>query len=193
VTPPSELRTPRLLLRLWRDDDLDALAEMNADPEIVEFLPSTLTRAESAAMLARLRAHFDEHGFGLWAIEAAGDVVGFTGLSVPPFTAHFTPCVEVGWRLARGVWGRGYATEAARAAMDDGFARVGLAEIVSFTVPDNVRSRRVMERLGMTRSEADDFEHPRLPVGHRLRKHVLYRAGASSDPGARSSPARPAS
>jgi RimJ/RimL family protein N-acetyltransferase len=176
VTPFVELRTPRLLLRAWRDDDLDALAALNADPEVVEHLPGPLSRDESAAMLERVRAHFEAHGFGLWAVEAPGGVVvGFTGLSIPRFTAAFTPCVEVGWRLARSAWGNGYATEAARASVVDGFERVGLRETVSFTVPENTRSRRVMERLGMTRSEADDFDHPALPAGHRLRRHVLYR------------------
>lgn len=118
-----------------------------------------------------------EHGFGLWAVEAVdvADFVGFVGFSIPGFQAHFTPCVEIGWRLAFEHWGRGYATEAARAAVDCGFRRFGLEEIVSFTVRANWRSGRVMERLGMTRSAADDFEHPRLLPGHPLRPHVLYR------------------
>ena len=151
---------------------------MNADPTVMEFFPKPLDRAESDGMAARIEAHFERRGFGLWAVEVPGvaDFIGFVGLSTPTFEAHFTPCVEVGWRLARDHWGRGYATEAARAALDFGFRQLGLPEIVSFTVPANRRSRGVMERIGMTRSPADDFDHPVLPEGHPLRKHVLYRS-----------------
>ena len=133
----------------------------------MEHLPAVLTRRESDALADRIRAHFVERGFGLWAVEVPGvaDFAGFIGLSVPSFEAHFTPCVEVGWRLAAELWGRGYATEGARAALDFGFERLGLEEIVSFTVPANVRSRRVMERLGMRHSPADDFDHPRASAG----------------------------
>ena len=128
-------------------------------------------------MVDRIEAGFAADGFGLWAVEVAGGppFIGFVGLAVPRFEAHFTPAVEVGWRLAREHWGRGYATEAARAALDYGFGTVGLEEVVSLTVPANTRSIAVMERLGMTRDPADDFDHPRLPEGHRLRRHVLYR------------------
>ncbi|MGE0711850.1 MAG: GNAT family N-acetyltransferase [Planctomycetota bacterium] len=172
-----ELRTERLLLRAWRDEDLPAFAALNADPRVVEFLPAALTRAESDALAAKIRATFAERGYGLWAVEAPGaaDFLGFVGLSSPPWEAPFTPCVEVGWRLAHARWGRGYATEAARAALDFGFAMLGLAEIVSFTVPANLRSRRVMEKLGLRHAPADDFDHPRLPAGHPLRRHVLHR------------------
>lgn len=123
-----------------------------------------------------MEAHFQEHGFGLWAVEIPGvaTFAGFVGLSVPRFEAHFTPCVEIGWRLAAPYWGRGYATEGARAALEFGFDHLHLDQIVSFTVPDNVRSRRVMEKIGMTHDPADDFDHPNLPEGHRLRRHVLY-------------------
>jgi RimJ/RimL family protein N-acetyltransferase len=171
------LATPRLRLRPWRGDDLPALAAMNADPVVMRHFPSTLDRAGSDALAGRIRAHFARHGFGMWAVEAPGVAafVGLVGLAVPGFRAHFTPCVEVGWRLARGHWGRGYATEAARAALAFGFGRAGLDEIVAFTVPANVRSRRVMERLGMRRSPADDFDHPALPEESPLRRHVLYR------------------
>ena len=177
MTPPT-IATPRLRLRPWRDEDLPAFAAVNADPRVTEFLPGPIDRDASDARAARIRDHFDRHGFGLWAVEVPGvaDFVGFVGLSVPGFEAHFTPCVEVGWRLAHAHWGRGYATEAARAAIDFGFRRLALHEIVSFTVPDNRRSRAVMERIGMTRSPADDFDHPSLPEGHPLRRHVLYRA-----------------
>ena len=166
-----------LLLRPWRDSDLPAFAALNADPRVMEFLPAVLDRAASDAMAGRIRDHFARHGFGLWAVEVPGvtDFAGFVGLNVPTFEAHFTPCVEIGWRLAYDHWGKGYATIGARAALDFAFKNLNLAEVVSFTVPHNVRSRRVMERLGMTHDEADDFEHPLLADGHPLRRHVLYR------------------
>ncbi len=153
------------------------MAAINADARVAEFLPKTLTREESDALVARLRDHFDRHGFGLWAVEVVGvaGCIGFVGLSVPAFETHFTPCVEIGWRLAFDHWGRGYATEAAREALRFGFQSLGLDEIVSFTVTANRRSRAVMERLGMTHTEADDFDHPLLAAGHPLRRHVLYR------------------
>lgn len=178
------VRTERLVLRRWREDDLVPFAALNADPVVMEFLPARLTQAESDAMVARIEATFDERAFGLWAVEvaeagpAAGTFAGFVGLWPTSFDAHFTPAVEVGWRLARAHWGRGYATEAARAALADGFGRLALAEIVSFTAIVNQRSQRVMARLGMARDPAGDFDHPRLPPGHRLRRHVLYRIAA---------------
>src|SRR5689334_4333974 len=143
----------------------------------MEHFPGLLTRGESDAFAGRIEAHFDERAFGLWAVEVPGEAafIGFVGLSVPRFEAHFMPAVEVGWRLDRPYWGRGFATEAARAAVADGFERIGLQEVVSFTIPANLPSRRVMERLGMTHDEADDFDHPALPEGHRMRRHVLYR------------------
>jgi ribosomal-protein-alanine N-acetyltransferase len=143
----------------------------------MEHFESALTRAESDAMVDRIEAAFDEHGYGLWAVEllGGGALAGFIGLSIPSFEAHFTPAVEVGWRLGREHWGHGYATEGARAALRYGFDEAGLDEIVSFTVPANARSRHVMERIGMTHDPADDFDHPRFPEGHRLRRHVLYR------------------
>jgi RimJ/RimL family protein N-acetyltransferase len=170
------LRTPRLILREWRPEDREPFAQMNADPRVMEHFPSPSTRAESDAFADRIQAHFDQHGFGLWAVEVPGEApfVGFVGLSIPRFEAHFTPAVEIGWRLAVESWGRGFATEAAHEAVRFGFEEVGLEEIVSFTVPANVRSRRVMERLGMTHDPADDFDHPGLP-GHPLARHVLYR------------------
>jgi RimJ/RimL family protein N-acetyltransferase len=174
---PQELRTDRLLLRRWRPEDLEPFAALNADPRVVEFLPGPLSREESDQRAARIEAHFAEYGFGVWAVEIPGVVpfAGFVGLSVTRFEARFTPCVEVGWRLAAQYWGRGYATEGAKAALDFGFNELKLDEIVSFTVPDNVRSRRVMEKIGMTYDPAGDFDHPVLPKGHRLRRHVLYR------------------
>lgn len=174
------IETPRLRLRRWHPDDRAPFAALNADPVVMEHLPALLTPEQSDAMVERIEACFDEHGFGLWATEILhgpdnGRFIGYVGLWPATFEAHFTPAIEVGWRLARPYWGRGYATEAARAATADGFGRLGLAEIVSFTAAGNRRSRRVMEKLGMTHDPADDFDHPGLPDGHPLRRHVLYR------------------
>jgi RimJ/RimL family protein N-acetyltransferase len=171
------LRTARLLLRPWRATDLVPLAAMSADPEVMEFLTPFADRAALAAWAARrLDGHWRDHGFGQWVVELPGAAgfVGIVGLAVVPYAAHFTPAVEIAWRLARSVWGRGYATEAARAALDYGFGVLGLDEIVSVTVPQNWRSRRVMERLGMTRESEDDFDHPNVPEGP-LKRCVLYR------------------
>ena len=172
-----ELRTGRLYLRRWRASDRQPFAALNADPRVMEYFPAPLPREESDALAARIEGHFEQHGFGLWAVEIVdiAPFAGFIGLSVPRFEAHFTPCVEIGWRLAAGYWGCGYATEGAQAVLAFGFEQLHLAEIVSCTVPDNRRSRRVMERLGMIRIPADDFDHPVLPEGHPLRRHVLYR------------------
>lgn len=169
--------TERLRLRQWTDADLDAFAAMNADPEVMRHFPAVLSRAESAASLDRLRSQLIEHGWGLWALELRGtrEFLGFTGLAVPRFDAHFTPAVEIGWRLARPAWGHGYATEAARAAAEYGFTELELSEIVSFTTVSNRASRAVMERLGMTHDSFDDFDHPLLPRDHPLSRHVLYR------------------
>lgn len=173
-----ELRTERLLLRGWRDGDLEPFAALNADPAVMEFMPGLLERMACDAMAGRIRDHFAEHGFGLWAVEVPGAApfIGFVGLSVPRFEADFMPCVEVGWRLAHAHWGQGYATEAARAAMAFGFEESRLDEIVSFTAVINRRSQAVMERLGMAHDPAEDFVHPTLPREHRLSRHVLYRA-----------------
>jgi RimJ/RimL family protein N-acetyltransferase len=172
-----ELRTERLLLRPWRASDRPDFARINSDIRVVECLPGVLTRDESDAMVDRIEAHIERHSFGLWAVEVPGEVdfIGFIGLSIPIFEAPFTPCVEIGWRLDADHWGRGYAQEGARAALAFGFETLGLDEIVSFTVPHNLRSRRVMEKIGMTRDHTGDFDHPRLPEGHPLRRHVLYR------------------
>ncbi len=176
------LRTRRLVLRRWQDGDLEPFAALNADPEVMEHFPSRLDRSASDALAAAADGAFDERGFGLWAVEVAatGLFIGFTGLAVPRFEAPFTPAVEIGWRLARMAWGHGYATEAATAALDDAFERVGLTEVVSFTSVPNVRSQAVMHRLAMTRDPAEDFDHPNLPAGHRLRRHVLYRINAAT-------------
>ena len=181
------LRTPRLLLRQWWADDLPAFAELNADPAVMEHFPAPMTRQQSDALAHRIMAVLDERGWGLWAVEVSqvgspddGRFAGFVGLSVPSFPAHFMPAVEIGWRLARWAWGRGYATEAAGAALAYGFDRVGLREIVSFTAVSNVRSQAVMRRIGMTHDPADDFDHPRITEGHPLRRHVLYRRRADT-------------
>jgi len=172
------LRTPRLLLREWRDEDAEPFAAMSADPEVMAMLPPLPDRAACDTLISRLQAHFAEHGFSYWAVELAGEApfIGAVGLYWLRFPAPFTPAVEIGWRLARPYWGRGYATEAARAALEDGFYRLGLDRIVAITAPANRRSRRVMERLGMTRGPAEDFEFPGFPKGHPLRRTVLYRA-----------------
>lgn len=171
------LHTARLLLRPWRDGDAAAFAAMLADPAVMEFLGPQQDRAAVDTIVGRVRAHFDRHGFGWWAAEfkETRAFIGFVGLSHIAFEAPFTPAVEVGWRLASAYWGKGFATEGARAALAAGFTQLGLDEIVSLTVPANARSRRVMERIGMTRDPADDFDHPRLADGDPLRRHVLYR------------------
>jgi RimJ/RimL family protein N-acetyltransferase len=174
------LRTERLLLRSWRAEDLGPFAALNADPEVMRHFPAAMGREQSDALASRAQTELDERGYGLWALEVvagphAGCFAGFTGLSVPTFEAAFTPCVEVGWRLTRWAWGRGYATEAGVAALRYGFMNAGLNEVVSFTVAANLRSQAVMGRLGMIRDPADDFYHPNMPEGSPLRRHVLYR------------------
>ena len=169
------ISTERLLLREWREDDRDAWAALNADPEVMEFFPNVLDRHQSDAAFDRIAATLDERGWGLWAADLDGRFVGFTGLAVPRFVAPFMPTVEIGWRFSREVWGHGYATEAARAVLEHAFADLALPEVVSFTSVGNVRSRRVMQRLGMTRDPADDFDNPGIESGHPLRRHVLYR------------------
>jgi RimJ/RimL family protein N-acetyltransferase len=171
-----ELETPRLRLRQWRDADREPFAALNADPATMEHFPSTLTREASDAMIDGFRDAIVTRGWSNWAVEvkASGDFIGFIGLSIPKRQLPFMPCVEVGWRIAREHWGRGYASEGAREALRAGFERLGLDEIVSFTALTNVRSRRVMERIGM-RDAREDFEHPALEPGHRLRRHCLYR------------------
>jgi len=182
-----ELRTARLRLRGWLERDRAPYRAMNADPEVMRHFPNPLDSAASDALLESLTPQWAEHEFGGWIIERLDDgaFLGVTGLSRPSFEAHFTPAVEVGWRYARAAWGHGYATEAARAALEFGFETIALPEIVSFTVPANERSWRVMERLGMHRDPADDFDHPRLAEGHPLRRHVLYRLRASEWRGGR--------
>ena len=170
-------RTERLVLRRWLDSDREPFARLNADPRVMEFFPQPLVPEQSNAFIEQIEADFQQRGFGLCAAELIDDhsFIGYIGLSVPKFTAHFTPCVEIGWRLSAEHWGRGLATEGAREMVWQAFQALGLQELVSFTVPANLRSRRVMEKLGMSHRPADDFDHPALPEGHPLRRHVLYR------------------
>jgi RimJ/RimL family protein N-acetyltransferase len=172
-----ELQTSRLRLRAWRDEDLPLFAELNADREAMEHLLGPLTRSQSDALVGRITEHFLREGFGFWAVEAPGvsGFIGMVGIGIPSYTAPFTPCVEVGWRLGRQYWGQGFATEAARVALEFGFETAGLPEIVALTVPSNARSRAVMAKLGMVRTASDDFDHPLVPAGHPLKRHVLYR------------------
>jgi ribosomal-protein-alanine N-acetyltransferase len=171
-----ELRTPRLVLRRWQDEDVSAFADMSADPVAMRYLRALPDRAAAEAWAAQARMHWEEHGFGQWVVEIpqVAAFIGVVGLSVVPYRAHFAPAVEVAWRLAQAEWGNGYATEAARAALDHGFAPLGFHEIVAVTIPANRPSRAVMERLGMHREPVDDFDHPRVPEGP-LKRHVLYR------------------
>lgn len=172
----TELGTDRLRLRQWREADLAPFAALNADPEVMRYFPASLARAHSDAFAGHVSAAIEETGWGLWAVEVRDGppFVGFVGLNPATFESHFTPAVEVGWRLAREHWGHGYATEAAGAALSFGFEQLRLDEIVSFTAASNQRSVAVMRRLGMTRDAAGDFDHPRVADGP-LRRHVLYR------------------
>jgi RimJ/RimL family protein N-acetyltransferase len=174
--------TERLILRHWRESDREPFARLNADPRVMEYMPRTLSEGESAALVERIEAHLRQHGFGLYAVELRRDrgFLGFIGLNVPSFHAAFTPCVEIGWRLAPEYWGQGLATEGARNIVGYAFEILRLDGLVSFTVPANARSRRVMEKLGMAHDPAEDFDHPRLPAGHPLRRHVLYRLSRSA-------------
>lgn len=171
------LTTERLTLRRWAAADREPFARLNADPEVMRHFVQPLSRDESDAFVERIEAGFEARGYGLWAVERQTDgaFLGFTGLAWHTFEAPFTPCAEVGWRFDRSAWGHGYATEAGRASLRFGFEEAGLAEIFSWTSPLNRPSVAVMERLGMARDPAEDFDHPRVPEGHPLRRHVLYR------------------
>jgi RimJ/RimL family protein N-acetyltransferase len=171
------ITTPRLLLRPWRDSDSAPFSAMNADREVMEFFPEQLSHDESDHMIARIQAHQEKHGFCFFATEVIGKAafIGFVGIQHVPFEAGFTPAVEIGWRLARPYWNRGLATEAAQAVLNYSFETLKLEEVVSYAVSGNMRSRRVMEKISMRHDHAADFDHPLLPVGHSLRRHVLYR------------------
>ena len=172
-----EIRTERLVLRSWRETDIAPFAAMCADAEVMAYFERTQTHAEAEALVRRCQLREAEDGFCIWALEApdVADFVGLAGIQRLQYQAHFTPAVEVGWRLARPFWRRGYATEAALASMDYGFGPGGLSEIVAVAVGANARSLAVMERIGMRRVAGGDFDHPSVPLGHRLQPHVLYR------------------
>lgn len=171
-----EIDTERLRLRQWRTQDLEPFAQLNADPKVMEFFPTVLDRGGSDAMAYRCQSLIAERGWGLWAVETKGahEFIGYVGLHMPTFELPFSPCIEIGWRLAFQHWGKGFATEAARAALLVGFEQLGFPEIVSFASLQNLRSRAVMERIGM-RDSGTIFEHPAIPRGHSLREHCLYR------------------
>lgn len=171
------ISTDRISLRTWQASDQIFFSQMNADSQVMEYFPSTLTENETQTLIERINEHLRCHQFGLWAAELkeTKEFMGFIGLSIPSFSAHFTPCVEIGWRLARQYWGQGLATEGAKAVLAYGFSQLNLDEIVSFTALNNYRSRRVMEKIGLTRQEKDDFDNPRLALDHPLSRHVLYR------------------
>lgn len=176
------IETPRLILRDWRDQDVEAWVAMNADPRVTEFFPKIYTRELSEASAAAIRAQLKRDGFGWWALEVRGGpaFIGSIALQAVPFDAAFTPANEIGWRLAFQDWGNGYATEGARAALDFAFNELKWPEVIAFTAASNLRSQRVMNRLGMSHEAGDDFDHPKVEDGHRLRRHVLYRIKASS-------------
>ncbi len=171
------IETKRLLLREWLPRDLAPFTAINQDLEVMEYLFKPLTESETSAMIEKMQKHFEKYGFGLFAcvVKETSELIGFVGLNTPTFTAHFTPCVEIGWRLASSAWGKGYATEAAHAVLKAAFEKYNLKEVVSFTVPMNQRSRRVMEKIGMTYNPKDDFCRPEIPLDSPLSYHVLYR------------------
>jgi 3-dehydroquinate dehydratase/shikimate dehydrogenase len=175
------LRTERLLLRPWREQDREPFAALNADPRVMEWFPAPMTSSESNAVADRIEEHFRETGWGLWAVEIpdANPFIGFVGLSPSDSTLGY-PSVEIGWRLAASQWGKGYAPEAAVESSRFGFHELHLDEIVSFTSVGNAKSRRVMTKIGMTHNPGDDFDHPRLPKASPLSRHVLYRISAEA-------------
>jgi 3-dehydroquinate dehydratase / shikimate dehydrogenase len=174
---PQVIKTQRLILRPWQEEDLEPFAKLNADPRVMEYFPATLNRQESDQLAKRMSMKIEEQGWGFWAVSVPGvaEFIGLIGIAQVNFTSHFTPAVEIGWRLAYDFWGQGYALEGAQASLQFGFKTLQLDEIVSFTTVANQRSRRVMEKLGMLRDPKEDFEHPRLKENDPLRLHVLYR------------------
>jgi RimJ/RimL family protein N-acetyltransferase len=179
---PLELRTSRVLMRPWRPQDLEPFAALNADPEVMEHFPGTLSQTESAGLMARIESAFGDGGYGLWALELPGEepFIGFLGLITVGEDFEFAPAVELGWRMARPWWGRGIATEAGKEVVRYAFDELGLDELVAYTAMQNERSRRVMVRLGMTHNPAEDFAHPAIPPASRVSRHVLYRLPAAS-------------
>ncbi|MBX9770450.1 MAG: GNAT family N-acetyltransferase [Candidatus Obscuribacterales bacterium] len=176
-----QLETERLFLRHWQESDVEPFCAITSDPEVRRYYPNVLSASETKTLVVRIKAHFEKENFGLWSVElkSTGEFIGYTGLQKPTIEAHFMPCVEIGWTIAKKHWGNGYAPEAAAKALEDGFTRIGLDEIVSFTTVSNDKSIRVMEKLGMTRNPKDDYSHPLLPQGHPLKPHVLFRLSKS--------------
>lgn len=174
------IETERLILREWEESDIEPFAKLNADPDVMEYFPSTLSTQETEEMVSRIKEKFAENGFGFWAVElkSTGDFTGFVGLNIPHYELPFSPCVEIGWRLSKEFWGKGIAVEAARAALKYAFSKLDQDEIVSFTTVDNRKSRSVMEKLGFSNTQ-ENFMHPLLPEDHPLREHVLYRLSKS--------------
>lgn len=176
IREPSSISTDRLILRPWKKEDFKPFADINADSRVREFFPSTQTKPESDVHAEAISEGIEKYGWGFWAVSTSdSDFIGMIGLSQVRFSSHFTPAVEIGWRLGFEHWGKGYATEGAKAALAYGFEELKLKEIVAFTTPDNLRSRKIMEKLGMTHDPIDDFDHPMLPKDHKMRRHVLYR------------------
>ena len=171
------LETDRLILRDWKDDDIDAFARMNADPIVMEYFPRRLDEKATARLVGRFQDHFEKHGYGPYALELkkTSEFIGFVGLHQVEFEAHFTPAVEIAWRLDYGFWGQGYATEAANAVIENAFEKLGLKEIVGYAVHDNEAALHIMEKVGMKRDEKGDFDYPNLSKESPLGKFVLYR------------------
>ena len=171
------IETQRLLLRPWKEEDLDPYFQLNQDPKVLEFLPGPLSHNQVAEFIKKMNAQLEKKRYTLWATELkeTQEFIGFIGLNEVDFEAHFTPAVEIGWRLDSRYWGKGYSTEGANAALEYGFNKLGLSEIVAFTVLENKRSIRVMEKMGMIRDFEGDFRHPKLALEHRLSQHILYR------------------
>ncbi|MBL8510828.1 MAG: GNAT family N-acetyltransferase [Betaproteobacteria bacterium] len=174
---PVELRTPRVSLRQWKDSDMADWITMNADPEVRQYFPTVLTAEMAFAEAGRIRAAFSQRGWGLWAVEVPGVFVfaGFVGLMVPAYEAPWMPAVEIGWRLRRDAWGKGYASEGAEAALQFAFQHLALPEVVAISVPTNTPSHKVMERLGMVRDTSADFDHPKVPADWPYKRHILHR------------------
>ncbi|HVI48083.1 MAG TPA: GNAT family N-acetyltransferase [Chitinophaga sp.] len=171
-------RSERLGFRHWQDDDVAVFTEMNRNPDVMEYFPKMLTPEETAGMVERIHTHFREHGYGLYAVDilATEEFIGYIGFTHPRFHAFFTPCIEIGWRLKKSVWGQGYATEGAIRCLQFGFHELQFAEVYSFTAVINHRSENVMKKAGM--EKVDAFEHPAIEEGNPLRTHVLYNIAA---------------
>ncbi len=174
MKPEIFIETPRLILRDWLTDDDKPFIDLNSDAEVMQFFPSVKTADETREQITRIKSHIKQHGFGFFAMERKdnGEFIGFTGLMRPAFEAHFTPCVEIGWRLNKKSWGYGYATEAGRACLEFGFEDLKFDKIYSFTAVQNIPSEKVMQRIGMVKEGY--FDHPAMEDGHLLKKHVLY-------------------